>query len=115
MAESCIFCRIAAGEIPARIAYQDDQVVAFHDLNPQAPTHVLIIPREHVATVHELSESHGDLLASMMRAAQQIAHGVGADQSGYRLVFNHGANAGQTVFHVHMHLLAGRQLGWPPG
>ena len=110
MSDGCLFCRIVRGEIPAKIAYQDDLVVAFHDISPQAPTHVLIIPREHVATVDEMGSEHGPELVAMIAAAQRIANGAS-----YRLVFNHGADAGQTVHHVHMHLLAGRQLGWPPG
>lgn len=115
MADGCLFCRIAAGDVPARIAYQDDGVVAFHDLNPQAPTHVLVIPREHIPSVDAMREGHGHLLARMMMAAQRVVRDVGADTGGYRLVFNHGADAGQTVLHVHMHVLAGRELGWPPG
>lgn len=112
---SCLFCRIVAGEIPARTAYQDDVVLAFHDIDPQAPTHVLIVPREHVATVDALGLEHGATLARMVAAAQSVARDVGAERRGYRLVFNHGADAGQSVDHVHMHLLAGRHLGWPPG
>ena len=112
---SCLFCRIVAGEIPARIADQDEQVVAFHDIDPKAPTHLLIVPRQHVASVDVLAPSHGPLLAAMVAAAQRLARTVGAEQSGYRLVFNHGPDAGQSVEHVHMHLLAGRQLTWPPG
>ena len=107
---SCLFCGIVAGEIPATIVFQDDQVVAFRDVDPQAPTHVLIVPREHVATVHERGAQHATVLAAMVGAARR----VGGDAS-YRLVFNHGADAGQSVPHVHMHLLAGRKLGWPPG
>ena len=110
MTDGCLFCRIARGEIPAKIAYQDDLVVAFHDISPQAPTHFLIIPREHLASVDEMGVEHGPVLAAMVGAAQRVANGVS-----YRLVFNHGEDAGQTVAHVHMHLLAGRELGWPPG
>ena len=106
----CLFCRIARGEIPAKIVFEDEQVVAFEDINPQAPTHVLIIPRGHIASVHDFTTRHGPLLAAMFAAAQRVGGGAS-----YRLVFNHGADAGQTVGHVHMHLLAGRQLGWPPG
>lgn len=115
MPDNCLFCRIARGEIPARKAAEDDQIVAIHDINPQAPTHVLIIPRVHVATVDEMDEGHAGLLAHMVATAQRIARDVGAERDGYRLVFNHGPNGGQTVAHVHMHVLAGRQLGWPPG
>jgi histidine triad (HIT) family protein len=112
---SCLFCRIVAAEIPARIAYQDEQVVAFHDIDPKAPTHLLIVPREHVASVDALDARHGPTLAAMVAAAQRLAREVGAERGGYRLVFNHGADAGQSVDHVHMHLLAGRKLTWPPG
>jgi len=115
MAESCLFCRIASGEIPARIAFQDETVVAFHDLNPQAPTHVLIVPRQHVASVDAMGPEHGQLLGAMVGAARRIAREVGAHESGYRLVVNHGPAAGQSVGHVHMHVLAGRKLDWPPG
>jgi histidine triad (HIT) family protein len=112
---SCLFCRIVAAEIPARIAYQDEQVVAFHDIDPKAPTHVLIVPREHLASVDAIEARHGQTLAAMVAAAQRLAREVGADRDGYRLVFNHGPDAGQSVDHVHMHLLAGRKLTWPPG
>lgn len=115
VSESCLFCRIAAGTIPARLAYQDDAVVAFHDIDPKAPTHVLVIPRLHVASVDELGGEYADLLARIIVAAQRVARDFGVERSGYRLVFNHGQDAGQSVAHVHMHLLAGRQLGWPPG
>jgi histidine triad (HIT) family protein len=110
MSESCLFCRIARGEIPASVVYQDEEVIAFQDINPQAPTHVLIVPREHIATVDEMGAEHGPLMVALFAAAQRVGDGAS-----YRLVFNHGADAGQTVGHVHMHLLAGRQLGWPPG
>jgi histidine triad (HIT) family protein len=112
---SCLFCHIAAGEIPARIAYQDEQVVAFHDVDPKAPTHVLVIPREHVPSVDAVEPRHGATLAAMVAAAQSVAREVGADRAGYRLVFNHGRDAGQSVDHLHVHLLAGRALTWPPG
>ena len=112
---SCLFCRIAAGEIPARIAYQDDSVIAFHDIDPRAPTHVLVIPREHVPSVDAIEARHGATLAAMVAAAQKVAREVGAERSGYRLVFNHGPDAGQSVDHLHLHLLAGRKLTWPPG
>ncbi|HEY3111688.1 MAG TPA: histidine triad nucleotide-binding protein [Chloroflexota bacterium] len=112
---SCLFCRIAAGEIPARIAYQDDSVIAFHDIDPRAPTHVLVIPREHVASVDAIEARHGPTLAAMVAAAQKVARAAGVERSGYRLVFNHGPDAGQSVDHLHLHLLAGRKLTWPPG
>lgn len=115
MTSPCIFCRIADGSIPATIAYQDDAVVAFHDLAPQAPTHVLIIPRAHIATVDDAEGVDGSLLGRILAAARSIAREAGASSSGYRLVVNHGADAGQSVSHLHVHLLAGRRLGWPPG
>jgi histidine triad (HIT) family protein len=115
MADQCLFCRIVAGEIPAKIAAQDDQVLAFHDINPGAPTHILIIPRAHLASVDAMTEEHAPVLVRMVQTAQRLAREVGADAAGYRLVFNHGPDAGQSVAHVHMHLLAGRQMGWPPG
>ena len=107
---SCLFCRIVAGEIPADVVYQDAEVIAFRDIAPRAPTHVLVIPREHIATVDEMGSEHGPVMVAMFEAAQRVAKGAS-----YRLVFNHGDDAGQTVKHVHMHLLAGRKLGWPPG
>lgn len=115
MSDACLFCRIARGEIPAKKAVEDDLVVAFHDLDPKAPTHVLIIPREHIASVDAMTDQHGPLLARMVATAQKLASEAGAGRNGYRLVFNHGPNAGQSVEHVHLHLLAGRQMGWPPG
>jgi histidine triad (HIT) family protein len=111
----CLFCRIGRGEVTARIAHEDERVVAFHDINPQAPTHLLIIPREHVGSIHDMGDDQIETLAAMFAAARRLAGGVGAHRDGYRLVFNHGANGGQTVDHVHLHLLAGRQLTWPPG
>ena len=109
----CIFCRIASGEIPASIVHQDDHVVAFDDLNPGAPVHVLVIPRQHVDSVRSLTEP--ELLARMVAVANRVAEAKGVADSGYRLVFNSGPDAGQSVFHVHLHVLGGRSLGWPPG
>jgi len=111
----CIFCKIAAGEIKADIVYQDDRVVAFRDLNPQAPTHVLVIPREHIATANDLTQENASIVASMMLAAKQIAEREGIAERGYRTVLNCNAEAGQSVFHIHLHLLGGRPMGWPPG
>jgi histidine triad (HIT) family protein len=115
MDQSCLFCRIAAGAIPARLAYEDDEVLAFHDLDPRAPVHVLIIPREHVASVNELTAEHGPLIGRLYVAAKQIAAELGVSDSGYRLVVNCGGDAGQSVAHIHLHLLGGRPLKWPPG
>ncbi|UCC67243.1 MAG: histidine triad nucleotide-binding protein [Armatimonadota bacterium] len=111
----CIFCRIASGEIPATIVYQDELVVAFRDVNPQAPTHVLVIPREHVPSLNAVSEQDKDSIGHIVRVSAQIAEAEGCADTGYRLVANCGPEAGQSVDHVHFHLLAGRRLGWPPG
>ena len=113
--DRCLFCRIIAGEIPAKKAYEDDDVVAFHDVNPQAPVHVLIVPRRHVATLNDLAEADDALAGSMIRRAAAIAADHGIAARGYRTVFNCQADAGQTVFHIHLHLLGGRGLTWPPG
>jgi histidine triad (HIT) family protein len=111
----CLFCKIADGRIPGRIEYQDAQVVAFHDINPQAPLHVLIVPRLHVSSLNDLGPEHDALVGAMVRAAAHIAGTHGYADRGYRIVFNTNREAGQTVFHIHLHLLAGRGLGWPPG
>ncbi len=111
----CIFCKIAAGEIPCSKAYEDEQVLAFHDINPQAPVHVLIIPKKHIDSVNALTEEDNEVLCHMFRVAQKIAKEQGVAENGFRLVFNTGVDGGQTVLHLHMHLLAGRSLGWPPG
>ena len=110
----CIFCKIAAGEIPTDFVYQDDDVVAFRDITPQAPTHVLIIPRHHVSTLLDVG-AESALLGRMQHAAVQIARQEGLDERGFRLVVNCLEEAGQSVFHLHLHLLGGRRLGWPPG
>jgi len=110
----CVFCKIASGEIPATIVHDDDDVVAFKDLNPQAPVHVLIIPRRHIASLDEATEDHRDLLGRLLLVAKELAATEGVE-GGYRLVNNCGAPAGQSVFHIHVHLLGGRAMGWPPG
>lgn len=116
MTESdCIFCQIVAGEMDADIVRSDDHVVAFRDINPQAPTHILVIPREHIPRVDDLEERHADLVGRLFLAAGEIAGEEGIRESGYRLVMNTGAGAGQSVFHIHLHLLGGRTLSWPPG
>ena len=112
---NCIFCRIAEGSIPSTQVYRDDDVIAFRDLNPQAPTHILIIPRRHVSGINTPDAADGPMLAAMVRAANAIAEAEGISESGFRLVWNVGRNAGQSVFHLHLHLLGGRPLGWPPG
>jgi histidine triad (HIT) family protein len=111
----CLFCRIAAGEIPAQVVHRDEHVVAFRDINPQAPTHLLLIPIRHLASVAEVGEGDGDLLARMMTTAVRLAAEAGLDGSGYRLVTNTGRDAGQSVAHLHWHLLGGRPMAWPPG
>ena len=110
MDPNCIFCKIAAGQIPATLVFQDDEVVAFRDLHPQAKDHILIIPRQHIVSMSELTQEHGPLLASMYIAAQTIARQIGIEQSGYRVVANVGPDSGQTVFHLHFHLLGGEVL-----
>jgi histidine triad (HIT) family protein len=109
----CLFCRIVAGEIPSEIVTENDSVVAFRDVNPQAPLHVLVVPRTHVADAGALADVEPATVAELVSAARQIATDAGHDS--YRLVFNTGADAGQTVFHTHLHVLAGRDLTWPPG
>lgn len=115
MSEECLFCRIVAGEIDADVVTEGDGWIAFRDVNPQAPTHVLLVPREHVATVNDLDEGHDRLLGAMLRGAARVAADEGIAEDGYRLVLNCNAQAGQSVFHVHLHLLGGRRMGWPPG
>ena len=111
----CVFCRIARGEIKAKVVDEGEGWVAFRDIDPQAPTHVLVIPREHVATTDDLSAEHDALVGRMVRAAAEIARKEGIAEDGYRLVFNCNRASGQFVWHIHLHLLGGRSLGWPPG
>ncbi len=113
MAEPCLFCRIARGELPVPFVAETDDCVAFRDINPQAPLHVLVIPRAHVASLNEATDAAQ--LGKLSLLAAEIARREGVAADGYRTVINTGAHAGQTVFHVHLHLLAGRSLGWPPG
>jgi len=112
---SCLFCRIIQGEIPATKVYEDDRLIAFNDINPQAPMHVLVVPKAHVATLNDLEAAHDDLVGAMVRAGAGIAHDRGIADSGYRTVFNCTAGAGQTVFHIHLHVIGGRVMAWPPG
>lgn len=111
----CIFCRIVEGEVPARIVHQDEEILAFRDLNPQAPTHILLIPRAHVSSIAEMDVSQTTLAGRLLLAARSVARDAGLESSGYRLVVNHGSDGGQSVHHLHLHLLGGRALGWPPG
>jgi len=109
----CLFCKIAAGEIASEIVHADDRVVVFRDINPRAPIHVLAIPRRHIASAADLTDTDGDLLASLFGALRRVAEGGGL--GGYRIVTNVGAESGQSVFHLHFHLLGGRPMSWPPG
>ena len=111
----CLFCKVARGEIPAQVVYQDDTVTAFRDISPQAPVHVLVIPNQHVGSAAEIGPGNGALMAAIFVAANRVAESEGVDGSGYRLVFNVGADAGMAVPHLHLHVLGGRQLAWPPG
>jgi len=113
--DDCLFCKIVAGEIPAAKVYENDRVVAFRDINPQSPTHVLVIPREHIASLSEASEEDEPLLGHLLLTAAFVAHDEGLGEGGFRTVINTGAEAGQTVFHIHVHVLGGRRLTWPPG
>ncbi|MER3413191.1 MAG: histidine triad nucleotide-binding protein [Armatimonadota bacterium] len=109
----CIFCKIAAGEITCDKVIETDSVLAFRDINPQAPTHVLVIPKRHIYSLHEATED--DDLGALLLAAKEVAHSEGVDRAGYRLVINCGQHGGQTVDHLHVHVLGGRQMTWPPG
>ena len=113
--EGCLFCRIIAGEIPGTILYKDERLVVLKDINPQAPMHVLVVPRRHVATLNDLSPDDDALVGEMMRRAAAMAKENGYAERGYRTVFNCNADAGQTVFHIHLHVLGGRRFTWPPG
>jgi histidine triad (HIT) family protein len=115
LAENCIFCSIVAGTIPARMVHSDDDTIAFRDINPQAPTHVLVVPRRHIASVDAIAPGDAELIGKLLMAAAGIARAEGVSDAGYRLVVNNGAAAGQTVDHIHVHVLGGRQLAWPPG
>lgn len=115
MSEDCLFCRIASGEAEAEIVDEDERWVAFRDVNPQAPTHVLVIPREHVASVEELADDQRDLAGELLLAARDVARQEGLAEDGYRVVANTHREAGQSVFHLHLHVLGGRRMRWPPG
>jgi histidine triad (HIT) family protein len=113
--KDCLFCKIARRDIPARVQYEDERVMAFHDISPQAPTHVLLIPKKHISTLNEAGEADGNLLGHMILRASAIARELGHADQGYRLVANCQADAGQSVFHIHIHVLGGRRFAWPPG
>jgi histidine triad (HIT) family protein len=111
----CLFCKIAAKQIPAKTAFENDRVIAFHDLFPQAPTHILIIPKAHYTTLNDVPASEAALVGELLTTASQLAKDNGFDDAGYRVVMNCNADGGQSVYHIHLHLLAGRKLAWPPG
>ena len=111
----CLFCKIIKREAPASIVYEDDRVLAFNDINPQAPTHVLLVPKVHIATLNDLTPDNDAIVGELVRRAAAIAKERGIGEGGFRTVFNTNRGAGQTVFHIHLHLIGGRSLGWPPG
>lgn len=113
--ERCLFCRIISGEIPAKKVFDDADVVAFEDINPQAPTHLLLIPRRHIASLNDLTDADAETIGKVLVRAAQLAREAHLHSDGYRVVINHGAGAGQSVFHIHAHLLGGRRFNWPPG
>ena len=113
--DNCIFCKIADKGIPAKIVYEDEAILAFEDIHPKAPTHILIIPKDHFASLNDVPEDKGDLLAHILIKARQIARDKGIAESGYRIVLNTARDSGQDVFHIHFHLLGGRKMSWPPG
>jgi histidine triad (HIT) family protein len=113
--DDCLFCRIAAGKVPSSLVHEDADLVAFHDIRPEAPTHILVVPRRHVASVAALSPEDGPLVGRLVLAARRIAAEQNLEATGYRLVLNTGEWAGQTVHHLHLHLLGGRRMAWPPG
>jgi len=110
----CLFCKIINKEIPADIIYEDERVIAFNDISPQAPTHALIIPRKHISTLNDINAEDTDLVGHMIKTAATIAKQQGFAESGYRTVFNCNEDGGQTVYHIHLHLLGGKAMGWPP-
>jgi histidine triad (HIT) family protein len=115
MANDCLFCRIVAGDVPADFVHQDERCVVIRDINPQAPMHVLVIPREHLESLDEAAQTDEPLLGHLLRVAARVANDEGHGESGYRTVINTGGGAGQSVFHLHTHVLAGRPFNWPPG
>ncbi|XXX76885.1 histidine triad nucleotide-binding protein [Sorangium sp. So ce134] len=111
----CIFCKIANKEIPSKVVLEDEHLIAFHDVNPQAPTHVLVIPKRHIAGIAQAAPEDEAVLGRLLLAARRVAELTGIAESGFRTVVNSGANAGQTVFHLHVHVIGGRSMAWPPG
>jgi histidine triad (HIT) family protein len=115
MNETCLFCKIIQGNIPAKIVYQDGDVLAFYDIKPQAPVHILIIPKSHIAKIDDVTGADAEIMGKIIVAAKKIARQLNINENGYRLVFNNGPAAGQEVYHIHLHLLGGRNFKWPPG
>jgi histidine triad (HIT) family protein len=113
--DECIFCKIINKDIPAKVVYEDDRILAFDDINPQAPVHVLLIPKEHFASLNDIPEEKGDLLGHILSKARQVASDKGIIESGYRIILNTARDSGQDVFHIHFHVLGGRRMTWPPG
>ena len=111
----CLFCRMVAGEIQPDVVYEDDEIMAFRDVNPQAPTHVLVIPKRHIGTTNDLQPDDAELVGRMVLVAGKVAGDDGVDERGYRVLLNCNREAGQAVFHIHLHVLGGRPMGWPPG
>ena len=111
----CLFCEIVAGRIPAKVAYQDDLIMAFFDIKPEAPTHTLVIPKRHITSLLDLTPEDDAVIGSLIRKARDLAQSAGIAEKGFRLVFNCGDDAGYSVYHIHLHLVGGRKLGWPPG
>lgn len=113
--DHCIFCEIVQGKKPARIVYQSEKVIAFNDIRPQAPIHILVIPKEHIPTLNDITPQHQELIGEIFLVAKELAKQMGLADTGYRTVFNCNRDAGQDVYHIHLHLLGGRQFYWPPG
>ena len=113
--EDCIFCKIVNKDIPSELIFEDEQIVAFNDINPQAPIHILIIPKEHFASLNDIPDEKKELLSHILLRARQIAQNIGIKEKGYRIVLNTARDSGQEVFHIHFHLLGGRRMTWPPG
>jgi histidine triad (HIT) family protein len=112
---NCIFCKIVDKKVPSKIIFEDETVIAFEDVNPQAPVHTLVVPKRHIPEIHSMTEGDRELVGHLFFTAKKIADEKGLDAKGYRMVINNGAGAGQTVFHIHLHLLSGRHFHWPPG
>jgi histidine triad (HIT) family protein len=111
----CLFCEIVAGRIPAKKAFENDSILAFHDINPQAPVHVLLVPKRHITSLLDVGPEDDAILGALARTARDLARELGLAERGFRLIFNSGEDAGYSVFHIHLHLIGGRRLGWPPG